>query len=379
MGKWKMVRLGDVATYVNGFAFKPSDWAKEGLPIIRIQNLTGNDYETNRYPGEYDKKYEVNKGDILISWSASLGVFEWEKDTALLNQHIFKVVFDKIIVDKKYFVFVVGDTIKSMLKYTHGSTMKHIVKSDFSNIQIPLPPLEIQQKIAVVLDNASALIELRKTQLSKLDLLIKSQFIEMFGDPVINPKGWPFESLGNLGDLNRGVSKHRPRNDSELLDGPYPLIQTGEVSRADLYITDYTSTYSEIGLAQSRMWPKGTLCITIAANIAQTAILPFDACFPDSVVGFISGEKTSQIYIHYWFGFFQKILEEQAPQVAQKNINLQILNNLNVTVPPIELQKQFTSFVQQVEKSKLAIQQSLTKLELNYKSLMQKCFRGEIF
>lgn len=162
--------------------------------------------------------------------------------------------------------------------------------------------------------------------------------------------------MAELGELNRGVSKSRPRNKPELLGGPYPLVQTGEVTAAELYITGYENTYSELGLAQSKMWPKGTLCITIAANIAQTAVLGFDACFPDSVVGFISREEVTQIYIHYWFGFFQKILEEQAPQVAQKNINLKILSDLLVMVPPMKLQNQFIAFIEQLDKSKFSLQ-----------------------
>ena len=100
------------------------------------------------------------------------------------------------------------------------------------------------------------------------------------------------------------------------------------------------------------MWKAGTLCITIAANIAQTAILTFDACFPDSVVGFIPNDAVSAIYMHYWFGFFQKILEEQAPQVAQKNINLKILADLDVMVPDQTQQEQFAAFVAQTDKSK---------------------------
>lgn len=100
------------------------------------------------------------------------------------------------------------------------------------------------------------------------------------------------------------------------------------------------------------MWPKGTLCITIAANIAQTAILNIDACFPDSVVGFIPGKEVTQIYMHYWFSFFQKVLEEQASQVAQKNINLKILSNLDVMVPEIMSQKQFEEVIHQSDKSK---------------------------
>ena len=166
----------------------------------------------------------------------------------------------------------------------------------------------------------------------------------MFGDPVENPFELGTKPLSELGELNRGISKHRPRNAPELLGGEHPLIQTGEVAAADLYITDYSSTYSDVGLLQSRKWPKGTLCITIAANIAKTAVLDFDACFPDSIVGFIPGNEVNQVFMHYWFSFFQKALEEQAPQLAQKNINLQILCGLKVIIPPIQTQNDFADF-----------------------------------
>lgn len=166
---------------------------------------------------------------------------------------------------------------------------------------------------------------------------------------------WATPCLSELGTLNRGVSKNRPRNTPELIGGPYPLVQTGEVTNCETYIEHYDSTYSEKGLAQSKMWPKGTLCITIAANIAQTGILTFDACFPDSVVGFIAGEQVRQVFIHYWFGFFQKILDSQATQVAQKNINLKTLSELKVILPPLELQDRFVTFAEQSDKSKLSL------------------------
>ena len=175
----------------------------------------------------------------------------------------------------------------------------------------------------------------------------------MFGDPVSNSKGLQEATLPEIGIFGRGVSKHRPRNDPKLLGGKYPLIQTGDVAAADLYILSYTSTYSDIGLAQSKIWNKGTLCITIAANIAKTAILDFDACFPDSVVGFMANDKTNNVYIHYWFSFFQRILEEQAPESAQKNINLKVLSELKVICPEKEEQDKFADFVAQIDKSKL--------------------------
>ena len=369
-----MSKLGDIATYVNGFAFKPSDWSDEGSPIIRIQDLTGNSYQANRYNGTYHPKYEVNDGDVLISWSASLGVYVWHGEKAVLNQHIFKVVFDKAEVDKSFFVHQVQNILENAVSEAHGATMKHLTKPVFDALPFYLPSVEKQQEIALVLDKVTELIALRKEQLVKLDQLVKSRFIELFGDPVSNSKNLPELTLPELGEFGRGVSKHRPRNDPKLLGGKYPLIQTGEVANSELYITSYENTYSELGLKQSKMWQAGTLCITIAANIAKTAILTFDACFPDSVVGFKANEKTNNIFIHYWFSFFQAILEAQAPESAQKNINLKILSELKIIVPPIEQQNEFAAFVEQTDKSKLAIQQSLDKLELLKKSLMQEYF-----
>lgn len=217
---------------------------------------------------------------------------------------------------------------------------------------IKYPDSVTQNRIVKILDTVSSIIELQKKELDQLECLIKARFIEMFGDPIKNDKGWKQVKLMDLGLLARGISKHRPRNAVELLGGPYPLVQTGEVANADTYITSYLSTYSELGLKQSKMWPKGTLCITIAANIAQTSILTFDACFPDSVVGFIAGERVETVFVHYWFSFLQSSLEALATQVAQKNLNLKTLSNVEVIVPPIQLQSEFVNFTKQVDKSK---------------------------
>ena len=282
---------------------------------------------------------------------------------------------DKSVLCKEYLAaYLRSDSFVAWaVSKTAGAKMPRLSTNVLLEKEIPLPPLDEQRRIAAVLDKVSGLIAKRREQLDKLDELVKARFVEMFGDPSANSQ-WPTQKLSKLGELNRGVSKHRPRNDPDLLGGPYPLIQTGDVSNSGLYISDYSSTYSELGLAQSRLWKKGTLCITIAANIAQTSILAFDACFPDSVVGFLPGEKTNAVFVHYWFSFFQKILEEQAPQVAQKNINLKILSDLDVIVPPYNLQADFSDFVRQTEKSKLTIQQSLDKLEVLKKALMQQYF-----
>ena len=193
-----MARLGDIATYVNGYAFKPSDWSDIGIPIIRIQDLTGNSYQANRYNGEYDKRYEIHDGDVLISWSASLGVYVWTGEKAVLNQHIFKVVFNKVEVDKSFFVHQVRNMLENAASQAHGATMKHLTKPVFDALPFNLPSVVEQQRISSVLDKLTDLISLRKQQLSKLDELVKARFVEMFGDPKVNPKGWKVIPLSEV-------------------------------------------------------------------------------------------------------------------------------------------------------------------------------------
>ena len=155
--------------------------------------------------------------------------------------------------------------------------------------------------------------------------------------PFELPKGWEWVRFPELGEFARGKSKHRPRNDPSLFNPPiYPLVQTGEVARAGYVIEEFHSKYSEIGLQQSRMWAKGTLCITIAANIADSAILGFDACFPDSVVGFSPNTIiNSAKYFLYFMKTARDDLLKFAPSTAQKNINLEILESVLIPTPPL--------------------------------------------
>ena len=325
-------------------------------------------------------KQLVECGDVIVSLvrpnlNAVAIIEEQSQNLQVASTGYCVLRCNQMIYNRYLFYFCQSETfVNSMTSQATGASYPAVSNSIVKNCEVPLPELKRQKSIANTLDKMSAIVFLRKQQIAKLDELVKARFVEMFGDPVKNTMDWEMKPLSELGELNRGVSKARPRNSPELLGGPYPLIQTGEVANAKTYITSFNSTYSEKGLAQSKMWPKGTLCITIAANIAQTSILTFDACFPDSVVGFISRNMTNELFIHYWFSFFQKILDEQAPQVAQKNINLKILSELNVIVPPLSLQNRFAAFVKRVDQQKQTVQQSLEKLELMKKALMQEFF-----
>lgn len=268
----------------------------------------------------------------------------------------------------KYFYYAMQS-----LEYTPDSH-KRVWISEYSKLEVPYPNCDMQREIVNRLEKVEALIAAKTSEMNALDELVKSRFIEMFGDPVTNPKKFPEATLPELGYFARGVSKHRPRNAPELLGGKYPLIQTGDVANSGLYINGYSSTYSELGLKQSKLWKSGTLCITIAANIASTSILTFEACFPDSVVGFIANDKTNNVFIHYWFSFFRQIIDSQVSGAAQKNINLKTLSELSVISPPIDEQNRFARFVEHVDKSKLVIKKTIAELEELKSSLMQKYF-----
>ena len=168
---------------------------------------------------------------------------------------------------------------------------------------------------------------------------------------------WPEKSLSSIGTFRRGKSKHRPRNDPKLFkNGIYPLIQTGEIKSAHLYINSHNAAYNEFGLAQSHIWPKNTLCITIAANIAETGILEYPICFPDSVVGFIADpNKTSELFMHYVFSYIRNAIQKTASGSIQDNINIEFLADLIFKIPVKKTQDSICNVLENIDK----------KIELN--------------
>jgi type I restriction enzyme S subunit len=231
---WEWEKMGNVAEYINGRAFKPTEWDESGKPIIRIQNLTDESNSFNYFNGECEQKHCIKNGDILISWSASLGVFVWNRNDAVLNQHIFKAIPSETIIDRNFFVFVARTVIEEMGRKTHGSTMKHIVKSEFNNIKIPLPPLPIQRRIVSILEKAEETKKLRAQADELMDRLLQSVFLEMFGDPVRNPKGWDIVTLNNVCDKITDGTHQRPT----YIEKGVPFLSVKDITKGYLDLSD---------------------------------------------------------------------------------------------------------------------------------------------
>ncbi|HCF5189504.1 TPA: restriction endonuclease subunit S [Pseudomonas aeruginosa] len=317
-------------------------------------------------------------GTLLFAMYGSVGKAAIVRGSVSTNQAILGIKPDASRLDLSYLKFWLRSQQHKFDQDAQGVAQKNLSAGYVRSLEIPLPPLPEQKRIAAILDKADAIRRKRQQAIQLADDFLRAVFLDMFGDPVTNPKGWDLLPFSAVGTLDRGKSRHRPRNDPALLGGIHPLIQTGEVANSRGYIKEHSATYSDLGLAQSKKWDAGTLCITIAANIAKTGILTFPACFPDSVVGFIPNKHVTVEYVQHWLGFLQKNLEENAPQAAQKNINLEILRALLIPVPPKSEQEKFSSMVAGILTIEEKIASSSDALGNAFDALSQKAFSGQL-
>ena len=374
------VNLGDVATYINGYAFKPEQRGKKGLPIIRIQDLNGNSHDLGFFDGEYPKQVEINAGDILISWSGSLGVYKWNKGKALLNQHIFKVLFNKIKIDKEYFCYAMKNSLSVMSQQSHGATMKHITKKDFDKVLIPYPSLNTQRKIAQKLNIVTELIVFYETELSLMEQLIKARFVEMFGDPATPGDKFKTCKLGEVADVK---SSHRVFS-TEFVNEGVPFYRGTEISvlasgqqPEDPYRISMDH-YLKIANDDSKPI-RGDLLLPSICNKGQVWMVNTDEPFyyKDGRVLCISPHRS--IFDSRYLQFYMKMrTEAEYPKLGSGSTFAEFkifqLKELLVDMPPMNAQKSFCLFADQVDKSREAVKKSLEKTQQLYDSLMQEYF-----
>jgi type I restriction enzyme S subunit len=304
-----------------------------------------------------------------------------------------------------------------------GTAQGVISREMLGSIPIALPPIAEQRRIVAKLDALTARLTRARAELERVPVLtrslrnqalhaafrgaltmdyaseldlhpvnprsseqLRSKFRTNIADtevPFAVPNSWRWCRLPELGELDRGKSRHRPRNDKRLFGGDHPFIQTGDVRAAGQYLKIYTETYSDLGLEQSRKWPVGTVCITIAANIAETTILGIEACFPDSVVGFTPDpNRATSEYIEYFIRTAKSDLAQFAPATAQKNINLDTLSALFVPTPPIEEQKEIvrrlSASYARADRLEAEAARSKILLDRLESAILAKAFKGEL-
>jgi type I restriction enzyme, S subunit len=360
--KWPKVRLRDLAVAKYGGALKAEDRVSDGSFDV---------YGSNGLIGKHTQTL-ISSATIVVGRKGAVGELTYAQQGGWIIDTAFYLDQIDPKVDLRYLFYALGNM--DLKRLTITTSIPGLNRDQLLDIELPLPPLDEQRRIAAILDKAEHLRSIRARTLAQLNNAVTSLYLDMFGDPIVNSKQWPIEKLGLLGSLDRGVSKHRPRNAPELLGGKHPLVQTGDVANSDGYIQTYKATYSDVGLRQSKKWPAGTLCITIAANIGKTGILRFDACFPDSVVGFLTDIPGRAVYVQTWMSFVQKRLEDSAPESAQKNINLAILRDLDVPNPPARLQQEFANRVDKIQRIRAMLLESSHMLDYLSMSIQNSTF-----
>ena len=386
---WTVKRLGDLFAFKNGRAFKKEEWTTKGLPIIRIQNLNNEDASFNYFAGEYSQDILVEPGDLLFSWSgtvgSSFGSHLWNGEPGVLNQHIFKIRLRETIAKRYAFHGLRYITAEIEQSVSGAVGLVHITKEKLNEFTLPVPPLAEQQRIVGLLDEAFEGLATAKANAEK-NLQNARALFESHLQSVFTQRGpgWKQKTLEEIATtFGRGKSKHRPRNEPKLYGGKHPFIQTGDIRNADHFITEYSQTYSELGLAQSKLWPKGTICITIAANIAETAILGFDACFPDSVIGVVANPKEAEVgFIEYLLQSFKARIQALGKGSAQANINMGTFENERFPFPPVTQQRgivqKLDALSEETQQLARLYEQKHAALEALKKSLLHQAFTGEL-
>ena len=400
---WVKKKLSDVTTKIGSGATPRGgneSYKAEGVSLIRSLNVYDDGFREAKLARIDQEQADalinviVEPQDVLLNITGASVARCCRAPAKLLparvNQHVSIIRPDQnaIAPDLLHYLLISQDYKKRLLSTGEegGSTRQAITKSQLLDFVIEFPEsLPEQQRIVALLNEAFEALATAKANaeqnLKNARALFESHLDSIFSQ---NGNNWKQKTLEEIATtFGRGKSKHRPRNDPKLYGGEYPFIQTGEIRNAKHLISEYSQTYSEAGLAQSKLWPKGTICITIAANIAETAILSFDACFPDSVIGIVANPEEAEVgFVEYLLQSFKARIQAQGKGSAQANINLGTFEDQKFPFPPVADQKRIVARLDSLRAETQHLisiyERKLAALEELKTSLLHQAFSGEL-
>jgi type I restriction enzyme, S subunit len=385
---WASVKVGDLCDLVNGKAFKPDDWSEAGVPIIRIQNLNDLSKPFNFWAGSLKSQVQVRPQDVLLAWSgtpgSSFGAHIWRGAGGILNQHIFRVDLDNSKVTKDWWVRAVNSRLTHLIDQAHGGVgLQHVTRPMVDGLEIPLPPLPEQRRIAAILDQADALRAKRRAALAQLDEMAQAIFVEMFGDPIANHANFPTKQLGDLVDQSRGISygivQRGPDQDQGIGVLRISDLVGGEIDPGKL---KYTTPEIANRFRRTRL-AGGELVISIRGTVGLVSVVP----------SYIAGSNVSrELAVIPLNGessgsFVRDLIRTKAAQkhilddvrgIAQSGINLEDLRKLPVILPPCGMIKEYEAQTAIFNSLKLNSVASLKAFDSLFASLQHRAFRGEL-
>jgi type I restriction enzyme S subunit len=395
---WKTQRFGDVCKFVRGpfgGSLKKNIFKEEGYAVYEQKHAIYDQFAEIRYFVEKEKfnemiRFELFSGDLIMSCSGTMGkiaIVPPNIPRGIINQALLKLTPNKILSSEFLKLWMESRDFQEQIEFlSQGAAIKNMASVKIlKEIKVPTPSETEQKRIVALLDTVFS--DLEKTR-AKTEQNLKNsrELFDSYLQQVFSQKGegWAEKTLKEASlDFGRGKSKHRPRNDVSLYGGEYPFVQTGDVRNCEHLITKYSKTYNEVGLAQSKLWPKGTICITIAANIAETGILDFDSCFPDSVIGVVVNPEVTTIpYVEFLLQSFKAILQAKSKGSAQANINMGTFEKLHFPFPNINKQNEIVDSLNElmlsVQQLEVIYQKKLNSIDELKKSILQKAFSGEL-
>ena len=378
--------LPEVCIIQYGFPFDSSKFCSaEGVPLVRIRDVVRGYSET--YTTEIaGENYIVNDGDLLIGMDGEFNIAYWKGGRAYLNQRVCRLI-PREDVDRDYIFYYMPQALKAIEDATPFVTVKHLSAKQLSKILIPLPDMSEQQRISAVLRSVDRVIAMRKKELDELTNLVKSRFIELFGDPIANPLGWPVKRLDDISVLITNGNTPKGGSDNYVSDG-IVFLRSQNVWRNKIDLDDvaYIDAATHADMAKSSLHDKDILITKTGRINTENSSLGRAALFrgadnsaninghvylvrldrttvPEYVVVILTGEPYRR--------YIRKVC---VGGIDKRQINLDQVEDFPIILPPIELQEQFAAFVEQTDKSKLAVQKGLQELEILKKSLMQQYF-----
>lgn len=375
----RLVPFGSTCSLQNGRAFKSEEWSASGTPIVRIQNLNDEDKPFNYCDFDVEKRFHVDSGDLLFSWSGtpgtSFGAFFWNRGKGYLNQHIFRVDVDENYVDKNYLRRVINSKLDLIIDQAHGGVgLKHITKGKLEAVEIPLPPLTEQKRIATILDKADAIRCKRQQAIQLADDFLRASFLDIFGDPVTNPKGWEVKPIGYLCDCIV-PGRDKPRS----FTGSIPWITTNDLSH--LGITLKKESYiglseSEVADVRAKIVPRNSVVMTCVGDLGVVSIAGEDMVINQQLHAFLPNDNLTPAFLSYALALQKGYMMRMASSTTLPYMNKTVCNSVPVIIPPIEIQNQFEALVAKVEFHKSKMYRFAN--EPAFQSLTQKAFLGQL-
>lgn len=375
-------KLPDLCTIQYGYAFDSACFTEDETypPLVRIRDVKRG-YSETFFCGDYPQEYIIHAGDLLIGMDGEFNIARWKSRDALLNQRVCKVVA-KDGTDEEYLRFALSKALKAIEDKTAFVTVKHLSAKELNKLELQVPQLNEQSRISKSLSTIEGIIEQRKEQLQTLDDLIKARFVEMFGDMLLNPMGWPEQRLDSIAGIVSGITKGRKTKTNDLYEVPYMAVSNVKDGYIDwTTVKTIMATKSEID--QYRLMP-GDVLMTEGGDpdkLGRGAIInepPIDCIHQNHIFRvrlnqeillsvFMAQYLQQQKAKRYFLG-----CAKQTTGIA--SINMKQLSALPVLIPPLKLQKEYVVFVEQVNKSKTAVQKALDEAQLLFDSLMHQCF-----